>query len=152
MTKNIWITIGVLSIVLILAFKQVGKEPELERPTEQGASEENAQEQKDYIVSEGGNIKVESPKQGEKISSPILVKGEARVFENVFSIRLKDKDGKTIIEKSASADAKDTGEFGAFAELLLFEEKLSGSGVLEVFSRSPKDGAEQDMVSIPVEF
>ncbi len=156
MTKYIWITLIVILLILTLGAKQSSREPELERPagdiitdTDQDAQNSDISEP---VVSESGNIKVISPKPEEKIYSPLLVKGEARVFENVFHIRLKNSNGEILVEKNGSTNAQEVGEFGSFGELILFDENISGKGVLEVYSTSAKDGSEQDMVLIPIIF
>jgi hypothetical protein len=158
MTKYIWITIGIIILVFALALKQAPNEPKIERPSdaksqdESNTSDVSANENKEPVVSESGNIKVTEPYSGQQAISPLVVKGEARVFENAFSMRLKDSSGNVIVSKDATAQAPESGEFGSFSELLLFEGKTEGYGVLEVYSNSAKDGSEQDMVSIPVKF
>lgn len=158
MTKYIWITIGIIILVFVLAFKQAPNEPQIERPSDSQSQEDSdisdiiANENNEPSVSESGNIKVMEPYSGQQIASPLVVKGEARVFENAFSMRLKDSSGNIIISKDVTAKAPESGEFGSFSELMLFDEKASGDGILEVYSNSAKDGSEQDVVSIPVKF
>ena len=66
------------------------------------------------IVSEGDNISVTSPFLNQKIGLPLVVEGEARVFENVLSVRLRDEDGMILVEAFTTADAPDMGEFGQY--------------------------------------
>ena len=153
MIKYIWITIGVISLILVLAYKQAPNEPDLERPIEDIASETiPTPEEGEPIISENGNIKVTRPQPESTITSPLLIKGEARVFEGTVQFRLKDSDGNIIVEKNGTASAEEVGEFGQFGELLLFDEISSDSGTLEVYWQSPEDGSEQDLVSIPIKF
>jgi len=153
MIKYIWITIGVISLILLLAYKQAPNEPDLERPIEDIASETiPTPEEGEPIISENGNIKVTRPQPESTITSPFLIKGEARVFEGTVQLRLKDSDGNIIVEKNGTASAEEVGEFGPFGELLLFDEVSSDSGILEVYWQSPEDGSEQDLVSIPIKF
>ncbi len=149
MTKYIWITVGVIALVLILAFKQAPKEPSFAEATEGEAATSEIGEP---VVSQSGNIKVSQPQVDSLVSSPLLVKGEARVFENTFQMVLKDADGKEVVKKTATAAASDVGQFGAFGELLLFDQPKTDTGTLEVFDYSAKDGAVQDLVQIPVKF
>jgi hypothetical protein len=74
-------------------------------------------------LSAEANIVVTQPHSGDEIGLPLVIKGEARVFENTFSYRLLDED-----------------------------EPKGKKGILEVFDYSAKDGAEIDKVSIPVLF
>jgi hypothetical protein len=97
------------------------------------------------------NIKVSEPVPNATLSSPFKVTGEARVFENQFAYRLKDFGGNILAQGSVMANAPDMGQFGPFD----FEVSFSSSvdkGVLEVLDSSPKDGAEIDMVTIPLNF
>lgn len=97
------------------------------------------------------NIIVFTPGDNQMVKSPILVKGRARVFENTFTLRLKDSDGKVLFEDIAMAQAPDVGLMGDFQKQIPFVSNKN-SGILEVFWRSPKDGAELDKVSISLKF
>lgn len=151
MTKYIWITISVIVLVLILGLKQAPKEPPVVLPD---APAENipALESGEPIVSESGNIKVTRPQPDSLASSPMLVKGQARVFESTFQMVLKDGDGKEVTKKTVTYTAEDPSQFGDFGELLLFDVPKTDTGTLEVFDNSAKDGAVQDLVTIPVKF
>lgn len=153
MSKYIWITIAVIAAILILGLKQASKEPEVARPekpaTETPIAEELAGEP---IVSQSGNIKVTEPQPQIKVASPLLVKGQARVFENTIQLRLKDAAGNVITEKSGAYESANAGEFGSFGELLLFDKTNASEGTLEVYSISAKDGSEIDKVEVPVRF
>jgi hypothetical protein len=98
------------------------------------------------------NITVTSPAPGEKVTSPMIVRGRARVFENLVNIRLRAADGEVITETFASANAPDVGQFGDFEISVNFTQPTQDSGTLEVFSQSPKDGSEINKVTIPVSF
>lgn len=151
MTKYIWITVGLIALVLILAFKQAPKEPSFAPPG--GASEgEASPETTEPIVSESSNIKVTEPRPDALVSSPLLVKGEARAFAATFQMMLKDADGKEIVKKTATYTAEEPSQFGQYGELLLFDTPKTDKGTLEVFTYSAKDGAVQDLVAIPVKF
>lgn len=97
------------------------------------------------------NIEVLSPRTGDKIKNGAIVKGNARVFENVVSIRLFDSAGNVLIQTTAYANAPDVGQFGPFEKELKFETNYS-EGTLEVYQSSAKDGSEIDKVTIPVVF
>lgn len=151
MTKYIWITVGVIALVLILGWKQAGKEPPVVIP-EAPAENIPAPESGEPVVSESGNIKVTQPQPDSLVSSPMLVKGQARVFESTFQMVLKDGDGKEVAKKTVTATAPAAGQFGDYGELLLFDAPKTDKGTLEVFDNSAKDGAVIDLVSIPVKF
>ncbi len=153
MNKYIWITIAVIIFILTLAWKQAPNEPEVARLPDQITEDIIPEiEEGEPTVSESGNIKVTRPQPDAKIVSPMLIKGEALLFEGTFQMRLKDASGAVIVEKFGTASAEEVGEFGTFGELLLFDEIAEQTGVLEVFSISAVDGSEQDLVSIPIKF
>lgn len=94
-------------------------------------------------------IWVTAPAPGQKVGSPLEVRGSARVFEATVNVRLSDSSGKVIAEESKTA-TKGAPERGDFVLSLPFHAPSPGSGRLEVFWRSPKDGKEMDKVTVPV--
>lgn len=97
------------------------------------------------------NIEVLSPRGGDNVKSGFAVKGNARVFENVVSIRLTDSLGNVLVQTTADANAPDAGMFGSFEKVLKFETSAT-EGTLEVYQSSAKDGSEIDKVIVPVIF
>jgi len=151
MTRYILITALLIVFIIALAAKQAPHEPEIASPD---VPEDilSGLETGEPVVSESGNIKVERPQPGATISSPVLVRGQARAFEGTFHIRLKDSDGKVVVEKTGTASAEEAGDFGTFGELLLFDDVATDEGAVEVYTVSAEDGSEQDLASIPVKF
>lgn len=98
------------------------------------------------------NISVFTPVSGEEVGIPIVGSGEARVFESAFRYRLLDSDGSILAEGSGMANAPDMGQFGPFSFSLFYPVPKGATGTLEVFDNSAKDGAEIDMVQVPVIF
>lgn len=97
------------------------------------------------------NIIVYSPKEGENLTFPFKIKGQARVFENLFNIRIIDEEINEIIyETTAMANAPDSGQFGEFDKIIdyLFKKPKGENIIIEVLCYSPKDGSELDKVSI----
>ena len=97
------------------------------------------------------NIEVLSPRGGDFVKSGFAIKGNARVFENMVSIRLTDSEGNLLVQTSSYANAPDVGMFGSFEKVLKFETNAT-EGTLEVYQVSAKDGSEIDKVTIPVLF
>jgi len=95
------------------------------------------------------SIWVTAPPAGQKITSPLTVKGSARVFEGAVSARLRDESGKVISSGFATAAQGAPGR-GDFTLTLPFAASPAGKGRVEVFWGSPKDGKEMDTVTIPV--
>src|SRR5581483_1923488 len=67
---------------------------------------------------ESTNIKVATPKDGDTLVSPFLISGQARVFEAVVSFRLKDGNGKIIVQGTAMA--KEGQTFSPFSYSVAF--------------------------------
>ncbi|HET7713042.1 MAG TPA: Gmad2 immunoglobulin-like domain-containing protein [Patescibacteria group bacterium] len=103
------------------------------------------------FATESNNIKVTSPRPNEIIGMSFTISGQARVFENVVSFRVKDKLGNILVAGTANAASPDTGQFGEFSKQVTVTTS-SSSGTVEVFQASAKDGSDQDLVAIPVLF
>jgi len=93
------------------------------------------------------NIKVASPAPGTSVTSPIQIKGSARVFENNVNYRLVVANS-VVAESFVTALSPDVGQFGPFAAQLNFAD--SGPAFLDVFNYSAKDGQLENMVRIPL--
>jgi len=102
----------------------------------------------------GKNIIVFSPKSDSDASLPLKVSGQARVFENTFSYRLKDKTGKILASGIGMSDSADAGKFGNFDIVInaLFGRPSATTVTLEVYEASAKDGLDANLVSIPLKF
>lgn len=99
------------------------------------------------------NIRIRSPKPNNVVSLPIIITGEARVFENQFNYRVRDSDGSVLTEGAATTNSRDIGQFGTFTIIINSLAEPNGiNGEIEVFDYSPKDNTEVDKVSIPVKF
>lgn len=98
------------------------------------------------------NIIVYSPQPNDAIGLPLVLKGEARVFESTFNYRVKDATGKIIFESFAMAASPDMGIYGPFEVHVNYPEPETDTGAVEVFEYSAKDGSEINKVIIPVSF
>lgn len=121
-----------------------------ERDTVERVAESVSSKTGDELVNE--NIRVTSPKPNDKLTSPFVVVGEARVFENVMNVRVTNTKGDAFINETAYAKAPDVGQFGPFSINLSYKFKNTKEGFVEVYSKSAKDGSEQDLIRIPVIF
>lgn len=104
-------------------------------------------------INETPNIIVTSPKAHQQISLPIYITGKARVFENQLQYRLIECDGNIIRQDVASAHSPDMGLFGPFeVKIDIIPDPEGEYGCLEVFSASPKDGSDINIVNVPIRF
>lgn len=104
------------------------------------------------IESDSGEMIVTSPKPDSLANGTVIVTGRARAFENIVSIRLKDADGKMIVDTFTTAEGADIGEFSKFNKTIHFSVPKTSAGTIEVFEVSPKDGAEINKVTIDLIF
>ncbi len=95
-------------------------------------------------------ILVESPTVGNTVSSPLRVTGTANVFEAVFRINIVNWDGLIIADEIVTASSG-TGTRGTFDVTIPFTVDRAGLGSLIVFSDSPKDGSQINVVEIPLQ-
>lgn len=98
------------------------------------------------------NIHLFAPVAQSTVSSPLVIKGEARVFENVVLYRVKDENGTILAQGSTLAQSPDIGLFGPFSTEVAIPLNDSQDGTLEVFTSSPKDGSEINKITIPIVF
>lgn len=82
-----------------------------------------------------------------EIGNPIVVTGRARTFENSVSLRLRDQNGKLMVETFTTSD----GEIGHHNpyRATLWVPRAPGSAVtVEALEYSARDGSEQSLVSV----
>lgn len=99
-------------------------------------------------------IRINDPRPGQAISSPLLIEGEARgywFFEGDFSVRLLDENGKLIGESVLSAQSQwMTEEFVPFEGELIFTTPFQ-RGLLILEKNNPSGLPENDdRLSVPV--
>ena len=102
-------------------------------------------------------IKLEYPRPGVSISSPLQIKGEARgywYFEANFPVRLFDSDGNEI--SVAIAEAKNdwmTTDFVPFEATMYFDVPNTEKGKIVFEKSNPSDLPENsDFLEIPIIF
>ncbi len=122
---------------------------EISTPLPPETVEEDPEEQ---IWSASGNISVSTPKPNTVVSSPLIVEGLERTFEQNVVVRLKDAGDRELAKVAVTGTAPDAGIHGPYRAELTFETPATKTGTLEVFQGSPKDGSEIDKVTIPVRF
>lgn len=96
------------------------------------------------------NLMVASPASGATVTSPLVVSGFGRVFEQTFNWRVKDAAGTVLDQGIAMTDAREVGWFGPFTFEVFLPAMTETAFTLEVLDYSAKDGSEQDLVSVPL--
>ncbi len=94
-------------------------------------------------------IVVLRPQPGEFVTSPVIVRGEADLFEATVSIRILDAAGVELAAAFATATCG-SGCRGEFVTEVFFFTPLRQDGIIEVFESSAEDGSQLHLVRIPV--
>ena len=94
-------------------------------------------------------IFIDSPAIGETVSSPLLVRGLATVFEGDFLVEVTTSGGKTLVRQHAHTSMAEHAEF---AVELRFTSGPSGPGRVTAFDYSARDGSRIDDYVVPVTF
>lgn len=98
------------------------------------------------------NLTIDFPIANSVVGGTFEVKGRGRVFENQANIRVRDaKTMEVLLTDNFTILSPDPSKFGPWVKEIDFS-KFNGkeSVILEVYDLSPKDGAEVDLVSIPL--
>lgn len=103
-------------------------------------------------VVQSENIKVYAPAQGAQVTSPLVISGEARVFEGTVNYRILDETGSIISEGFTTAASPEMGEFGPYALTADYTPPATATGKLEVFNYSARDGSVENLVTVIVRF
>lgn len=101
------------------------------------------------VVSAKGFITLVSPTVNATLQSPVVITGDASVFEAALQWRITDTGGRVIAEglTTASQGAPGRGTYTVTVPYTLASETVA---FVEVYSRSPKDGNIDDLVRVPV--
>jgi hypothetical protein len=94
-------------------------------------------------------IVVETPANGESVSSPVTVSGTANVFEATVSIAILDAEGRAVATTFTTATCG-SGCRGTYSTEVRYEVDETQPGTVRVFEVSAEDGSSVNVVDIPV--
>lgn len=94
-------------------------------------------------------IVVSAPAAGASSTSPLVVSGQARVFEAVVSLALKDGTGATIVAATTQAQAG-APALAPFSTSISFSVAAVTPACLWVFEASARDGSPINIVQVPL--
>jgi germination protein M len=97
----------------------------------------------------GPAIVVDLPSPGATISSPIMISGNANVFEATVSIRILDSTG-AVIEETFTTATCGTGCRGDYEAQALFAVDEAQDGTVMLFESSAESGRPINVVKVPV--
>ncbi|KKW33076.1 MAG: hypothetical protein UY77_C0006G0013 [Candidatus Uhrbacteria bacterium GW2011_GWA2_53_10] len=95
-------------------------------------------------------LAVAPSKNGLLATSPLVVFGFGRAFEQTFEWRVKDEAQKVIAKGFAMTLAKETGWFGPFRFEIFLPTLTSTPFTLELYTISADMGREEDLVLVPL--
>jgi germination protein M len=93
-------------------------------------------------------ILVESPTPGDRVTSPVRVRGTANTFEATFQLQLLDGAGNVIVERTVTATSG-SGTRGTFD--VSIPADVHGAATLVAFETSAEDGSRVHQVEVPIE-
>ncbi len=93
-------------------------------------------------------ILVESPLPGDRVTSPIRVRGTANVFEATVSFEVRD-EGENVVQRSFTTATSGTGTRGTFESKLAVPD-LDGPATIVAFEASAEDGSPLHVAEVPV--
>ena len=96
-------------------------------------------------------IVVESPYPGERVTSPMSVRGFSRTFEGtvVYDV-VVPPSGEIVDAGFTTAAQPDAQFFGPFEFTSVFEAPVAGVGAVIVFEESAQDGSPINVYEVPV--
>ncbi|MBU0614089.1 GerMN domain-containing protein [Patescibacteria group bacterium] len=103
------------------------------------------QKQNDDIPTIEANIYLNSPAEGHVITSPLVISGRARVFENVVAWKVLSVNRDILAEGFVMSDAKEMGLYGDFNDRIFIPAVETEDIILQIFTYSPMDGSQQDL-------
>jgi len=95
-------------------------------------------------------ITITSPAADSKITSPVEVRGTARVFEAAVTVRVRNSKGDVVGQQAGTASSG-APQRGNYAIVVTFTPPAEAEpGTVEAFSRSPRDGSIENLVAMDV--
>ncbi|MDD2566129.1 MAG: Gmad2 immunoglobulin-like domain-containing protein [Candidatus Gracilibacteria bacterium] len=139
------ISILIIAIIYILSIPN-NKKGNINKDT---SSDKKAEK---VMVITDTNIILDTPKNNEEITSPINLKGKARVFENTFNYVVADSSGNTLGEGIGMTNSASMNSYGTFSINANFKESSTKTGTIELFELSTKDGSIMNLIKVNVNF
>jgi hypothetical protein len=161
MTKNqqigalvaVWVV--AVSLVAFLAWRDYAQRPAYVVPDYGTKPPAGAATDTPPVFDDGGSaaahsdlIRVDTPKNGDIVKSPLTITGEARgnwYFEASFPVRLEDGNGKVLAQHYAQAEGEwMTTEFVPFTSTFPFDPPTTPTGTLILMKDNPSGLPEHD--------
>ena len=95
-------------------------------------------------------IKINEPKIGAQIKSPLLISGQANLGGEKLKVRIKDSQGLVLAE--SFVQVKNTEKMSDFLISLSYKKPSASKGTVEVFQLITRSNSEVNKITIPVIF
>jgi hypothetical protein len=95
------------------------------------------------------SVVVDTPEDGDRITSPVTVSGRARVFEANVSITVFDAAGNVLVETFTTA-AEAGPVLAPYSASVAFTTTVEQPGCVRVFEASAQDGRPTNVVQVEV--
>ena len=94
------------------------------------------------------NVTITAPRQGVAVTSnPVTISGTARTFENSVAIRLRNANGRVLLETHTTAEGE-MGTFSAWNTSVFLTAHPGRTLQVEAFEISARDGSEESLVKV----
>jgi len=97
------------------------------------------------------NIVINKPISSSVVTSPFDISGRAKTSDGKIYFRLRNAFGDIFATGTAQVMANDSS-WGFYSAQLSFPMPLTPIANLEVYNINPKNGSEQDLIKLPVNF
>jgi hypothetical protein len=94
------------------------------------------------------HIKVDSPKPGDEVASPLTVEGSIDAFEQQFWISVVTEDGERVIDYPARSQDLEEGTLSPFSVSVPFSSGEDAAACLWVYRQNVED--PEDAVRVPI--
>jgi hypothetical protein len=102
------------------------------------------------VVMENDAFRIFEPAPNGEIGNTFTVKGQARVFEAMFSYSFED--GHKVLAEGNHKAAAGAPVWADFEFTITFEKPTNPVGALIIFEKSAKDGSPTNQLIIPLKF
>ena len=103
------------------------------------------------LISSKGGIVVRQPLANSRVRSPLVISGDASVFEANLIWQITDTAGRVLAGPSITTATAGAPQRGTFTITATYTDPASDIiGFAEVFTRSPRDGNIDEIVRVPL--
>ena len=103
------------------------------------------------LISSKGGIVVRQPLANSRVRSPLVISGDASVFEANLVWQITDTAGRVLAGPAITTATAGAPQRGTFTITATYADPASDIiGFAEVFTRSPRDGNIDEIVRVPL--